>query len=69
MDNEEQKYQNALDYLYQFVDYSLTKQDRLAAAKFDLQRMFDLMHLLGDPQKKYPSSMWLGPKARDPRLP
>ncbi|MEA5077595.1 MAG: Mur ligase family protein, partial [Anaerolineaceae bacterium] len=64
MDNEEQKYQNALDYLYQFVDYSLTKQDRLAAAKFDLQRMFDLMHLLGDPQKKYPIVHVAGTKGK-----
>lgn len=64
MDNVEQKYQNALDYLYQFVDYSLTKQDRLAAAKFDLQRMVDLMHLLGDPQNAYPIIHVAGTKGK-----
>lgn len=64
MDNIEQKYQSALDYLYSFVDYSLTRQDRLAAANFNLQRMADLMALLGNPHKKYPVIHIAGTKGK-----
>jgi len=46
-------YQEALDYLYQFVDYSLTRNFRYAENKFDLNRMVELLGLLGDPQKNY----------------
>lgn len=48
-----EKYQKALDYLYQFVDYSLTRNFRYSEGKFNLQRMVDLLALLGDPQKNY----------------
>ena len=64
MDIIEEQYQSALDYLYRFVDYSLTRQDRLAAAKFDLQRMVDLMELLGNPQHKYPVIHIAGTKGK-----
>lgn len=46
-------YQEALDYLYSFVDYSLTRNFRYAADKFDLFRMHELLALLGNPHKKY----------------
>lgn len=61
---DETKYQEALDYLYKFVDYSLTRQDQLVAAKFDLRRMVDLMELLGNPQKKYPIIHVAGTKGK-----
>ena len=64
MENIEKEYQSALDYLYTFVDFSLTKQDRLAAAKFDLSRMVELLNLLGDPQKKYPIVHIAGTKGK-----
>ena len=60
----EQEYQTALDYLYGFVDYSLTRQDRLAAANFNLQRMVDLMSLMGNPQSKYPVIHIAGTKGK-----
>lgn len=46
-------YQNALDYLYSFVDYSLKHASELAKAEFNLERMRQLMSLLGDPQNDY----------------
>jgi dihydrofolate synthase/folylpolyglutamate synthase len=64
MDDIEEQYQSALDYLYGFVDFSLTRQDRLAAANFDLQRMVDLMALLGDPQNHYPIIHVAGTKGK-----
>lgn len=47
------QYQAALDYLYSFVDFSLTHQQNLAPENFDLARMRDLMQALGNPQETY----------------
>lgn len=49
----EQKYQETLDFLYSFIDYSLKRNFRNAAEKFNLDRMRKFMHYLGDPQKDY----------------
>lgn len=57
-------YQKALDYLYSFVDYSLTRNFRYAADKFDLARMHDLLALLGNPQKSYPVIHVAGTKGK-----
>ena len=46
-------YQQTLDYLYSFVDYSLTKASRWSADKFDLRRMDDLLERLGHPEQDY----------------
>lgn len=48
-----QGYQEALDFLYSFIDYSLKRNFRNAAEKFNLDRMRTFMHLLGDPQEDY----------------
>jgi dihydrofolate synthase/folylpolyglutamate synthase len=61
---DEFAYQLTLDYLYSFVDYSLTKVDRLAQANFDLSRMVELMHRLGDPHLAYPSIHVAGTKGK-----
>lgn len=63
MDNEN-AYQKILNYLYSFVDYSLTKADRLAQANFDLSRMFEFMHRLGDPHTSYPLIHIAGTKGK-----
>ena len=60
----ERDYQKALDYLYSFVDYSLTRNLSHSNTKFDLRRMVDLMHLLGDPQTKYPTIHVAGTKGK-----
>lgn len=51
--NTETAYNLALDYLYSFVDYSLKHASDLAKADFNLDRMFALMEILGNPQDKY----------------
>jgi len=61
---DEIAYQRTLDYLYSFVDYSLTKADRLAQANFDLFRMVELMHRLGDPHLAYPTIHVAGTKGK-----
>ena len=53
MSDLEQKYQEALDFLYSFIDYSLKRNFRNAAEKFNLDRMRTFMHYLGDPQNDY----------------
>ena len=50
---DEKTYQKSLDYLYSFIDYSLTRNLRYAEEKFDLSRMATLMDLLGNPQKDF----------------
>jgi dihydrofolate synthase/folylpolyglutamate synthase len=49
----DQSYQETLDYLYSFIDYSLQKTYRYSAEKFDLGRMRDFMASLGNPERDY----------------
>ena len=62
--NIDAEYNKALDYLYSFVDYSLKHSSELAKAEFNLDRMFALMELLGDPQAKYPIIHVAGTKGK-----
>jgi dihydrofolate synthase/folylpolyglutamate synthase len=62
--NNETAYNQALDYLYSFVDYSLKKSSELAKADFNLDRMRELMRLLGNPEQKYPSLHVAGTKGK-----
>ncbi len=57
-------YQQALDYLYSFVDYSLKHADELARAEFNLDRMRRLLSLLGDPHRAYPAIHIAGTKGK-----
>ena len=58
------EYQQALDYLYSFVDYSMTRSFRWSADKFDLKRMDDLMAALGHPEREYPIIHIAGTKGK-----
>lgn len=62
--SDEIAYQEALDYLYSFVDYSLTRSFRYTPDKFDLGRMVRLMELLGDPHKQMPIIHVAGTKGK-----
>jgi dihydrofolate synthase/folylpolyglutamate synthase len=64
MNSVEVAYQEALDYLYSFVDYSLTRNLRNAAVNFNLDRMRRMMELLGDPQKTYKTIHVAGTKGK-----
>ena len=57
-------YNQALDYLYSFVDYSLKKSTELAKAVFNLDRMRALMVSLGNPEAKYPIIHVAGTKGK-----
>lgn len=60
----ETRYNQALDYLYSFVDYSLKHSSELAKADFNLDRMFALMEALGNPHTKYPVIHVAGTKGK-----
>lgn len=60
----EPKYQETLDYLYSFVDYSLVRNLRYSPEKFDLSRMFDFVEALGNPQAQYPIIHVAGTKGK-----
>jgi dihydrofolate synthase/folylpolyglutamate synthase len=60
----ETAYNQALDYLYAYVDYSLKKSSELAKAHFELGRMRNLMALLGNPQDSYPIIHVAGTKGK-----
>ncbi|HCK66650.1 MAG TPA: bifunctional folylpolyglutamate synthase/dihydrofolate synthase [Anaerolineae bacterium] len=64
MTDTETQYNQALDYLYSFVDYSLKHSSELAKADFHLDRMFALMESMGNPQKKYPIIHVAGTKGK-----
>ncbi|MBX3037230.1 MAG: bifunctional folylpolyglutamate synthase/dihydrofolate synthase [Anaerolineales bacterium] len=64
MTDIETQYNQTLDYLYSFVDYSLKHSSELAKADFNLDRMFALMESMGNPQKKYPIIHVAGTKGK-----
>ncbi len=64
MPNYESDYQAALDFLYSFIDYSLTRNLRNAPEKFDLARMEALLEALGNPHLAYPVIHVAGTKGK-----
>ena len=60
----EQNYNLALDYLYSYIDYSLRHSSELAKAEFNLERMFALLNLLGNPHQDYPIIHVAGTKGK-----
>jgi dihydrofolate synthase/folylpolyglutamate synthase len=64
MNKVEDAYNNALDYLYSFVDFSLQKVVTYSPAKFKLERMQALVESLGNPQQAYPSIHVAGTKGK-----
>ncbi len=61
---DDQRYQAALDYLYSYVDYSLTRGFQFAPDKFDLGRMRELLDRLGAPDRGYPILHVAGTKGK-----
>ncbi len=57
-------YQDTLDYIYSFVDFSRTHQENLSPENFDLGRMMTFMEILGSPQEDFPSIHIAGSKGK-----
>lgn len=62
--DSEARYQQALDYLYSFIDFSLQRNFRMAPEQFDLGRMHELLASLGNPHQAYPSIHIAGTKGK-----
>src|ERR1051325_7842550 len=57
-------YQEALDYLYSFVDYGAKRTYKYSAETFDLGRMVRFLEALGRPQERYPTQHLAGTKGK-----
>ncbi|NLG99941.1 MAG: bifunctional folylpolyglutamate synthase/dihydrofolate synthase [Chloroflexi bacterium] len=64
MNEETTAYQEALNYIYSFVDYSLTRNLQFSPEKFDLNRMVVFLERLGNPHKQYPVIHVAGTKGK-----
>lgn len=62
--DSETRFNQTLDYLYSFVDYSLKKASELAKAEFNLDRMQALLEKLGNPHLAYPVIHVTGTKGK-----
>ncbi len=57
-------YSQALDYLYSYVDYSVKRKYRYSAEVFQLSRVEDCLHALGDPHLQYRTVHVAGTKGK-----
>ncbi len=57
-------YQEALDYLYSFIDYSVKRRFRYSPDEFDLGRVDALLQALGSPHDRFPSIHIAGTKGK-----
>jgi dihydrofolate synthase/folylpolyglutamate synthase len=64
MQNETSRYQQALAYIYEFVDFSLTHQEQVAPERFELERMVHFLEKLDSPHLAYPSIHIAGTKGK-----
>jgi dihydrofolate synthase/folylpolyglutamate synthase len=64
MTDVETAYKKALDYIYSFVYYSLTRSFQSAPEKFDLGRMEELLDSLGNPHRHHPVVHIAGTKGK-----
>jgi dihydrofolate synthase / folylpolyglutamate synthase len=64
MEDLEIAYQEALDYIYSFIDYSLTRGLRYTPEKFNLDRIRRLLDQIGSPHTQYPVIHIAGTKGK-----
>jgi len=60
----QKKYQESLDYLYTFIDFSLTRNLRYSPDKFNLTRMEKFLELYGNPHRNFPVVHVAGTKGK-----
>ena len=60
----ENAYQDALNYIIAYIDFSLTHQENIAPEKFNLDRMDDFLAALENPHQQYPSIHVAGTKGK-----
>jgi dihydrofolate synthase/folylpolyglutamate synthase len=58
------KYHDALRYLYGLVDYEKRRIDRYSPREFKIERVQELLEVLGNPQNQYPTLHIAGTKGK-----
>lgn len=58
------RYQQALDYIYSFVDQEKLQPDKYEPRRFDLSNMHTLLGMLGDPHRRLPAVHVAGTKGK-----
>lgn len=64
LDADAKAYEQALDYLYSFINFERKKQDRYMASKLDHTRPRRLLEALGNPYTQFPSIHIAGTKGK-----
>lgn len=64
LSSQDQRYQETLDWIYSWVDFSMKRHVDDAHRFFKLDRMNQLMDLLGHPQRSYPCVHVTGTKGK-----
>ena len=57
-------YEEAIDYIYSFIDYSAVRADKYSPETFGLARMVKFLAALGNPQDRYPVLHVAGTKGK-----
>jgi dihydrofolate synthase/folylpolyglutamate synthase len=57
-------YEQAIEYIYSYADYSVERSYRYSAELFELQRVRDLLAMLGNPQEQFKSYHIAGTKGK-----
>jgi dihydrofolate synthase/folylpolyglutamate synthase len=57
-------YNDAIDTLYDFINYELKRQDRYSPDVMTLDRPRELLAKLGNPQERYPTIHITGTKGK-----
>ena len=60
----EEKYNQALDFIYSFINHSMTRQKLFHSEEYNLSRMKKMMEYIGNPEKKYPTIHIAGTKGK-----
>ena len=60
----QKNYQDALNFIFSFVDFSLTHQEQIAPDRFELERMYLLLEKMGHPQQQFSTIHIAGTKGK-----
>jgi dihydrofolate synthase/folylpolyglutamate synthase len=63
-DQIERRFQETLEYIYSFIDYSVERSYRYSPEVFELDRVLDLLGRMGDPQEQFSSFHVAGTKGK-----
>ncbi|MBN2148178.1 MAG: bifunctional folylpolyglutamate synthase/dihydrofolate synthase [Anaerolineales bacterium] len=64
MSELDNRYQETLDYIYSFVDYSIQHMSSYQPGQYNLTRMWQFIEALDNPQKRYPIIHVAGTKGK-----